>query len=381
MVQAHIDRAVDHMSGLALEGDGLFVLTKTGTLQMIDAETGATRWIVQPGNRLHPASGPAAGERYVAMTQGDQLYVFDRATGELLLQKRLQHVATASPTVGGESIYVPLFNGMIVAYDMQRPRGSPWYYRASGHVNIPPIVTPNCLAWTTNLGRLFASTPNQLKMRFQFRANGPIVAPLGYESPLIFATSRDGFAYAINENTGRLAWRFAAGDAVSHEPVAIRGSVFIVPEVGGMYCLASDTGQQRWYAPRAKQFLSASPARTAPAGNKAPAAPPTLGRVYAADDAGNTMILDANSGARLDTIPTAMVPWKFTNAFNDRIYLGSRSGMIQCLHEIGLQQPTSYRSAAATAAPPPEGTEAGSEAAPAGETSDEPAERDPFDEP
>lgn len=379
LAQAQIDRATDQMAGFALEGDGLFVLSQGGTLQALDAETGGTRWIIQLGVRVHPATGPGVGERYVAMTKGSTLYVLDRSTGALVFERSLQQAPMASPAVWGHFVYVPLFNSMIVAYDLAHPKASPWFYRGAGQLTVPPLVTPHCLAWTTNRGHIYASPPDRLEMRFQFRANAPIVSPLSNQPPLIYATSRDGFTYALDESNGKLVWRFAAGDPISHSPVAIRDSVFVIPEVGGIYCLAAGSGQQRWFAPQAKQFVAASPSRMQPRaanGNPPAESQAALGRIYAVDDAGNMLILDASSGARLDTIPTAGVPWKFTNHVNDRLYFGSKSGLIQCLHEIGLNTPTSY-APPMIASPPGETLETPD----TDSTDDEPAEFDPFDEP
>ncbi len=346
LVQAQVDRATDQIANVALDGDAVVVMTNSGVLQLIDAESGTTRWIVQFGSRAHPATGPGVGQHYVAMTKGSRLYVVDRHTGKEVLEKSLQHVPSAAPAVWDKYVYVPLFNGMISTYDISRPRSAPWNFRSSGHVEVQPLVTPTFLAWANSNGVVYASSPTERNVRFQFHTNGPIHSQLAYEAPLLFVCSLDENVYALNDQTGRLNWRFAAGDSIRQSPVAIRGDVFIVTDHEGMYCVSANTGIQKWFTPRVDQFLAASPRRATPlarGGNRPDAnAPAGLNRIYAADETGNTMILDATSGARLDTIPTAGMPWKITNATNDSLYLGSRSGLIQCLHEIGRVTPTFY---------------------------------------
>jgi outer membrane protein assembly factor BamB len=354
LTQARLDPAVDHVVDLRLDGNGLFLLSKRGLMQMLDAETGATGWVVQFGNPLHPSMGPGVGEQYVAMTNGSNLFVVQRSTGKLVFQKSLQHIPSAAPAVLGTNVYVPLFNGMLSTYDLNRPHSAPWYYRSAGTLNVPPLATTNVLAWATSAGNLYGSSSDRLAVRFQFQTSAEISAPLAYSSPYLFAASRDGFVYAVNEQNGRALWRFAAGDAVSQQPTVIGENVFVVPESGGMYCLSSKTGLPRWFAARVSRFVAASPKRP-----EQPAAPaPTaaeLSRIYAADETGNLMILDADSGARLDTMPANQIGLKFTNSENDRIYLASPAGLIQCLHELGLARPTNYAAQRVAKPAPPEG--------------------------
>jgi outer membrane protein assembly factor BamB len=382
--QVRVDRTLDKVVGVALEGDALAVLTSRGVLELLDAETGTSRWLVQLGNPLYPSTGPGLGVDYVAITNGSKVYVVQRATGKQVFEKSLQQVAAAAPAVWQQHVYVPLFNGMLTSFDLNRPHSAPWYYRAAGHLDIPPLANARTLAWGTSRGHVFAGAPHKLAVRFQFQARAEIRAPLSYSAPNLFIASRDGFVYAVNEKNGHLLWRFAAGDAISQQPAVIAGNVFVVPESGGLYCLSAKTGLQRWFAPAAVQFVAASPQRNkAATAKKDPAQ--QLARVYAVDETGNTMILDARSGARLETIPTSLLDWKFTNSQNDRIYLGTTSGLIQCFHEFGLDRPTVY---AQPVAPEPEATPDGApaetrpaaqSAKPDGEAA-QPGEPNPFED-
>lgn len=342
VAQAQIHRGMDRIIGAALDGDALCLLSERGLVELLDAELGTARWLVQLGNVLYSATGPGIGENYVAITKGSTLYVVERATGKQIFEKRLQQVADAAPAIWQKHVYVPLFNGMLSAYDLSNPRAAPWFYRASGNVDVPPIVNAQTLAWATSRGYVYATNPDKLDLRFQFQANAEITAPLAYSTPYLFIASRDGFVYAVNEKNGHMLWRFAIGDAISKQPAVIGGNVFVVPESGGMFCLSEKSGLQRWHTPRVRQFVAASPRRqqNGPAGQPPPDA--QLARVYAADETGNLMILDAGSGTRLATMPASSLTWKFTNLQNDRLYLGTNGGLVQCLHEIGLDQPTNY---------------------------------------
>jgi hypothetical protein len=53
-------------------------------------------------------------------------------------------------------------------------------------------------------------------------------------------------------------------------------------------------------------------------------------------------VLDANTGSRLDVLPTEALPVKLINNQTDRIYLATETGLIQCLHETELTQPLQH---------------------------------------
>lgn len=382
IAQAQVDISRDKMVGATLHGDGLFVVTQHGWLQMFDAETGATRWTVQFGESSHPVTGPGAGDKYVAITKGSHLFVAERATGHLVLDASLMQVATAAPAVLGDFVYVPMLGGKIATYDMKKPRGTPWFFRGGGQIYDSPLAVPNLLAWGTTKGAVYGSSSDVLGVRFHFSTGDEIVAPLSYQAPHVFVASRDGYVYAINELTGRLVWRFGLGDPVVQQPVPLADSVFALPEARGIYCISITTGLQKWFAPSCKQFLAASPRRNAvapAAGGAAAAKGPALARVYVSDERGDTLILDAGSGARLGLLPTSRQSWRFTNTVNDRLYVGTTTGLIQCLHEIGLDQPHEYNT---LPAPAPGADAAGADGQPAeAEPVEEPAaEANPFEE-
>jgi hypothetical protein len=158
-----------------------------------------------------------------------------------------------------------------------------------------------------------------------------IVAPASYLPPdpkvkkdvgLIFTVSSNGYVYAVNETTGDALWRFAAGEPVLQPAAVIETNLYVTTQLGGMYCLDAPTGTRKWWTPDAAQFVAASKLR-----------------LYAADRSDRLLVLDAQTGARLDSISLAALPIRFFNTQTDRIYLASEGGLIQSLHEESLPQP------------------------------------------
>ncbi|MGD9646372.1 MAG: PQQ-binding-like beta-propeller repeat protein [Pirellulales bacterium] len=352
--QVHLDRMRDKIVGAALSEGGLFVLSAGGTLDALDAESGLGMWSTRCGNIRYPSVGPAASDKYVAFVNGTTLYCLRRSDGEIICEKRLQHVATTSPAIREERVFVAMFNGTIASYEIRPGRLAPWIYQSPGMFEAPPLVTPASVAWATDRGFLFAGTPDGLGVRFKFRTGGSIESPIAYGHERLYVASATGYVYAVDEMTGRMVWRFSAGSSVTHQPIVLGSSIFVFPDEGGVFSLSQATGRERWFSPRGSKFVAASPLR----GERAkPRGKPQkevradeLARLYVADKLGQMHVLDAATGATLDRLDTSAWAWKFTNVVNDRIYIGTTSGMIQCLHELDLETPVYYQPASAASA-------------------------------
>jgi outer membrane protein assembly factor BamB len=353
--QVQLDRMRDKIVGAALCEGGLFVLSVGGTLDALDAESGLGLWSTRCGNSNYPSVGPAANHKYIAFVNGTTLYVLRRSDGEVVCEKRLQHVATTSPALRGERAFVALFNGTIASYEVREGRRAPWIYKSPGMFEAPPLATPASVAWATDQGFLFCGTPDGLGVRFKFRTGGSIESPIAYANKRLYVASATGYVYAVDEMTGRFAWRFSAGSPVTHQPIVLGSSVYVFPDEGGVFCIAESSGRERWFSPRAAKFIAASPLR----GERAkPKGKPQkevrseeIDRLYVADKMGQAHVLDAATGATLDRIDMSAWAWKFTNVVNDRIYVGTTSGMIQCLRELDLQEPVYYQAPLRPAAP------------------------------
>lgn len=379
--QVQMDLARDRLTHVTLNREVLCVQTRNGLAQVIEAENGGSRWVAQIGREGYPSSELAANEDYVAAMNGVTLYVLNLATGKPLFQRKLESAPFAAPVLDATRVYVPLFNGMISTYQLEQPRGEPTRFRSIGEVVAKPILTPKSLVWGTTRGFAYACEPGRTKVRFQLETQGEILSPMGYREGVIYVTSRDGYAYALAEANGQMLWRFSAGSPIAHEPVVVENSVYLFPEAGGMFAVSADRGTELWRRAGIKQFLAHRRAD--------PAYPDLAPALYVADTSGNTLTLDPANGAILDTLRTDLLTLKMTNTLNDRIYLSTPMGMIQCLHHPQVAEPLWHApptAAAAKAKPaPPARSGATAEAPAEGNAPDEgeapAAEPDPFKQP
>lgn len=305
----------------------IYVATNQGMVQAIDGETGKTRWAVPVGRANHPNMAPAANDEYVAVVNGSMLEILDSQTGKTVWERRLSHAPGASPAITDETIFVPMVNGHVEMYKLYRMDEKfqpPSYFVSSGQNLLQPLTTPGgSLAWASGRGYLYVAAGDADRLRFRLEANKQIESPPTFAPPdLILVSSTDGYVYCVKELAGTVTWRFSTGQPISQSPIPIGGSVFVVTDNLGLFCVNLENGVEKWWSPRIRRFLSASATR-----------------VYCEGDRGQLVVLDLETGGRVGTVNTVGLDLKILNSQTDRLYLGSKTGLIQCLHETALSLP------------------------------------------
>lgn len=329
--QVQLDRSRDHLETLTLAGDALYAQTSRAVVHAFDAETGKTRWSRPIGSRDFPSLAVAGNDRFTAVVNGSSLYLLDALTARYRWERRLPGPPSAAAVMDDLNVYVMLLNGGMAVYELpeadEEPDAEPsdpWVIRGA-HTPLSPVrvASPDAfVAWTTEGGLTYVCSMIDRRIVFEFRALDEIAASPAHRDPDFFVTSRDGSVYAFHQQTGAERWRFNAGYPVLEPPTVVGDAVLALPRGHGMFALSADDGRELWWTPEAKQFLAASPSR-----------------IYAADTFGRVLILNRQTGVRLDMMPTSRLNILPRNEANDRLYLANASGLVQCLREEGLDQP------------------------------------------
>jgi outer membrane protein assembly factor BamB len=317
----------------------------------------------------------------VGVVNGSLLYVVNRFNGKVLWKAQTDGAPGAGAALSQLRAYVPMVDGLVASYrlkTMKDPQAElmklredelseeqkeqleeerretirlqqeyipPLLCRSWGRISVPPVVTiqtegEELVAWPTDRGFIFVGAINRLEeefftIRYRLETGAEIAAAPTYRPPnpddpgdhgTLYATSRDGFVHALMANDGDPLWRFSAGEPLVEPPVYLRGRVFAAVQLGGLHCLDAVTGSEQWWAPNIMQFVALS-----------------NNRVYAVDNLERLVVLNVETGARLDAIPIYGHDVRLINTETDRIYLASRKGLIQCLHEVELSQPIQHR--------------------------------------
>jgi outer membrane protein assembly factor BamB len=339
--QVRLDPARNEVERAVLEGDRLTVLTTAGVVQELDALTGRTMWIAPIGNPDHPSLGPAASSKYVALLNGSTLFVLDKVDGKPVVIRRVGGAPGAAPAVGANFVFVPLAMGRIEGYPLGEQTLTPWYYQSFGRAMVAPLATPESFVWTTDSGHFYVGRAGELGVRFRLETGSEIVAPPAYGAPNVYAATTSGEVFSMNELTGERQWKYATGYPVMRAPAVIGDKVFVTSDEPMLHCIDAKSGTALWEAPHVKQFAAA-----------------TAKRVYGVDELGAFVVLDAANGVLLGRMPGDASTHALVNDQTDRVYLVSKSGVVQCFREVGSKSPTYHRpkvEPAASTAPTSEG--------------------------
>jgi len=320
--QVQLDKARAHVERAILAGDQLLVLTSAGTLQSINALTGETLWVAPFGDPEHPSLGPTANDQFVALVNGSTLYVLDRLDGRPVIVRSTRGVPGAAPALSREYCFVPMATGRIEGYPVRDQKLAPWYYQSYGQAMVAPLVTDLSVVWSTDRGFVYVGDATHPGIRYRLETSSEIVAPPAFRRPFVFAATISGEIFAVHESTGARRWKFAAGYPILRAPAAVGARVFVTTLKPALYAVDAATGDALWEAPNIAQFAAASHER-----------------VYAMDGFGSLVVLDAASGATLNRMATDGNSDALVNDQTDRLYLVSDDGLVQCLHELGADQP------------------------------------------
>ena len=326
--QASVSGARHHVAHVTLQGDTLYVVSDNGMVDAINAETGRIEWRREVGVASQLTLAPAANDRYVAIINGVHLHLLNRKDGSEEWRRDVGGSPGAGPALSDTHVFVPMISGLIEGHKIrigELEEHTPWSYRSEGRILIPPWVTPRSVCWTTDQGYFYVSDTVDLGIKFRLKTKAPIESRPAYWTPFYYACSLDGYVYAVDEGGGKPSWKFSIGEPFNQPPVAIEGRVYVIPNSNSLFCLSGTTGRQIWIARGVRQFVAASP-----------------GRVYAEDRFGQIIVLDAETGKRIDTIPVDSGSKKLVNTQSDRMYLYTATGTIQCLREQSHAEPVRY---------------------------------------
>ena len=303
---------------------------------------------------------------------------FSADNGRSVLTRVTEGIPNAAPAISPGRIYIPTMRGLIESWQLplaektsttlerERQRTQTlWRVHSAGRSPTQLLVTPHSVCWPTDTGYLYVAQLDTRKVLYRVELTDRIVAPLGYRDPILVAGSLGGFVWGVNESDGKVLWRFSTGDPIRKGLVIINDRIYVCPEGHGMFCLDSTKGKSQWWSPNAANFVAASSAK-----------------VYASDHSKQLMILDAKTGDLQATLATEALPLQLVNQQTDRIYLGSPSGLLQCLHELALTEPIDHvppppaeEQPADPEGPVADGQPSGDGAAPADRAAPAPAEQ------
>lgn len=320
--QAQLDRTRYRVERALLDSDQLFVLTTAGTIHAMDAETGRTLWVTRVGNPDYPSLGPTVNAEMVGVVNGSTVIILDRKDGREKMSRQLGGGPGGGPAMGEEYVYIPLFTGKLEAYSLLEPKASVWYYASAGRSFEAASATTDSITWPTDRGYLYVANNMAQGVRYRFEGSGQLNPHPSAAKGRLYASSTNGYVYALDELTGQQIWRYSAGPSVSRSPLLVAGRAFVSTEEPALHAISADTGEGLWQARGIDQLVGVSEKRA-----------------YGITPIGDLVVMDVMNGVPLGSVRTSTATHGVVNASTDRLYLVSETGLVQCLHEIGSDEP------------------------------------------
>ncbi len=265
----------------AIASGTVFFGSADGALRAVDSRSGRERWRFATAGPV--SSSPAVAAGTVFFTSGDRhLYAVDAASGRQRwafdLGEDLPFLwgwdyFLSSPAVDGGRVYVGSGDGHIYAVDAGTGR-LVWRFKTGGRVRSSPAVASGTVYCGSMDGSLYAIEAVSGRQRWKFDTEGTTLDSAKFRfdrtsvqsSPaiagrLVVFGSRDGHLYAVDRDSGRLAWRVDHGtNWVVSSPAVFDGMALVGSSDDYLFqAIDLATGKERWQHPTGSNVY-ASPA-------------------------------------------------------------------------------------------------------------------------
>ncbi|MFQ3592246.1 MAG: PQQ-binding-like beta-propeller repeat protein [Gemmataceae bacterium] len=367
-VAVPMDGKRDAIYSVVLDGTDLFVLSRSGQVVRIDAETGEVYWKIRPGRKYTTVPHLAVNSRSVFLVLNATLHSINRERGIQEWEFALPGGLSTAPVVDDEQIYVPRSDGRLSAFLLPfiglssdgQPTLSPIYGRVDSMGETAPrpravwsVDTRLEMAYppTQTADSLFVIDPSGKAKGFDkierpdrpgleyFRLNveGAVQHPPRAYGNMVFVGCDDANVYAIDTTRGKLTWRYVAGSPIVRPPAVLEEDLYVTSEREGMARLDRATGEPMWKIPVGRQlFVNNTQADQFLAASKR--------FVYATDSSDERLlILDRRRGVTLGSMDKRDFRYPIVNFVTDRIYLAANNGTIVCLHDREQVEPLRHR--------------------------------------
>jgi hypothetical protein len=318
----------------------VYVQTNLGVLHAIDAHTGRTLWSRAVGRPFFPTVAPAANDTMVVTCTGSQLVWLDAQTGRTIYERPAAKIPFGNLAISSQFVFLPTLDGTMEVYrHTDQYARTPWRLHSEGVTRSAALVNDDYVAWLTDRGMLYVVLPERTGVLYDVQIDGP-----GVGSPILIAPGILGLAtahgdvYALDDRNGSLIWRFSTGSDILHTPLAVDGTVFVSTRTQGLYALNGEDGRQLWRTMDMDRALAVN-----------------QDFVYGTSTGGQLVRVSRDTGEEQGRVYLPEMELAIANTQTDRLFVGSRSGLLQCMHDVSLAFPLVYaeRKEPADMPPPP----------------------------
>ena len=225
----------------------------------INAATGVRLWSQGTAKPFQTAWPPALDKDNLWVATTTQLLGIDGVTGRIFQTINLDFAPAGHPVANGVYAFVPDAKGWLQAVSLL-PQAVPWGRWTEDSVTAGPVLDASLVFFASQTGMVYASAQNVRRVVWEYKTEGAVVGDLARtDTGLVLIASLDYSLYAIQGTSGRMVWRYNAGEPIRATPHPAGNQVFIFTREAGLTALDAANGRMEWTLAEGADFIAADP--------------------------------------------------------------------------------------------------------------------------
>jgi outer membrane protein assembly factor BamB len=304
------------------------------------------KWTFHTGGEVTSSPAIVNGVVYVGSNDG-KLYAIDQQTGSEKWHFTTQARIPSSPAVANGLVYFGSYDGNFYAVNLATGKLQ-WKFSNTGerryaathlHGSLPvgetmpdpfdvylssPAVWNGAVYFGSGDGNVYSLDAVSGALQWKFQTGNVVHASPAIAEGRLYIGSWDSYFYALDAATGKELWRFKTGeDPDIHNQTGIQSSATVTDGVvyfgcrdSNLYAVDAATGRLRWAFNNKGSWVISSPVVH-------------LGKVYfATSDSAMLHILDAQSGAPVDSVKFHWLFFSSPSIAGNTLYLAGQDGKL-----------------------------------------------------
>ncbi len=311
---------------------------------------GGLQWRVQTGGMVQSSAALHEGTLYIGSGDG-LLYALDARTGAQRWRFRTGRAISSTPAVADGLVFVGSRDNAFWAVDARtgkerwrletgRDVPFPWGFESGDLYTSSTTWADGTLYFGSGDGHVYAVDPKSGRTRWRFATGGRVRSSPAVAEGRIYTGSADGTLYALDAKSGRELWRFDTEGhtlesarfgfdrrTIQASPAVADGRVYIGSRDGFLYAVDAASGRLAWRVDHSMSWVNTSPAVAA-------------GVVYAgSSDERFLQAVDARTGRERWRLATERPVWSSPAVAGDMVYVGDGSGTVYAVdRETGRER-------------------------------------------
>jgi outer membrane protein assembly factor BamB len=286
------------------------------------ARTGINLWAYKAAEPFQSVWQPAVDKDTVWVATTTRLIGIDGLSGSEIAGINLDFAPAGRPATNGVYCFLPDAKGWLQAVDLL-PKIVSWGRVTNDALTAAPVLDNTYVYFGGQNGTVYASQQNTRHVVWEHKTEGAIIADLQRtKAGLILVASLDYTLYAFQGPSGRILWRFNAGEPIRMTPYTVGKQVFLPTKTAGVTALDAGTGRQQWALAEGASFISADPKI-----------------VYILSRTGDVLAVNRTDGTVKATLAVAPGTMEAINQTdNGALFLASPSGKVVAFARKGLAE-------------------------------------------